>query len=402
MSKVTIIIPTYNRSSLVQETIDSVLGQTYQDFELIVVDDGSTDQTQQVLQERYGSMIRYIFQENQGESAARNHGISLAQGELIAFLDSDDLWLPQKLERQVGIMEADGHLGLVSTHADWINYAGLRLKRSPHGTGQKGDHLSWDELVLDNIVAGGGSSALVRRSVLDVTGGFDKQIRFGEEWDLWLRICAIAKLYQIQEPLVLYRLNPFGTRSWAPRANEAEAMFREHLAILAKAFAQRTDSAIDGQVLRDHAIGCVHLRYAYANYGLGLVEQGKTHWETALSLWRQHAANRDVIRQSVINYSVGYASVAEPGFRVKRAKTIVADIMENLPCALAQMQAERKALTAAVLAELAFHAATHKDVRLARASAAHCLRMDPLWASNLGFLKILVNGGRHLWPEPIQ
>ena len=99
MPTVSIIIPTYNRQSLVQETIDSVLRQSLSDWELIVIDDGSTDETGAVLTERYGTSIRYVYQQNQGESAARNYGISLAQGKYVAFLDSDDLWLPNKLQR---------------------------------------------------------------------------------------------------------------------------------------------------------------------------------------------------------------------------------------------------------------------------------------------------------------
>ena len=158
MPKVSVIIPTYNRQDLVQEAIDSVLNQTFRDWELIVVDDGSTDQTPSVLQERYDSRIIYIYQENQGESAARNRGLYSATGEYVAFLDSDDLWHPKKLQRQIEVFAEKPELGLVSTQAYWINYEGLLLKQTPQGYGRKNKDISWQDLVLDNVVAGGGSA----------------------------------------------------------------------------------------------------------------------------------------------------------------------------------------------------------------------------------------------------
>lgn len=101
MPRVSVIIPTYNRREYVQEAIDSALAQTFTDYEIIVIDDGSTDGTSEALQARYGNRIHYEWQENQGESVARNRGIELARGEYIAFLDSDDLWHPEKLAKQI-------------------------------------------------------------------------------------------------------------------------------------------------------------------------------------------------------------------------------------------------------------------------------------------------------------
>ena len=107
-SLVSVIIPTYNRAHLVTGAIESVLAQTFTDYEIIVVDDGSTDATGEVLSQRYGDRIRYLYQANAGRSVTRNRGVDLAKGEYVAFLDSDDLWLPQKLERMVAFMEAGG------------------------------------------------------------------------------------------------------------------------------------------------------------------------------------------------------------------------------------------------------------------------------------------------------
>ena len=110
MPRVSVVIPTYNRREYVQEAIDSVLAQSYTDYELIVVDDGSNDSTGEALHSRYGDRLAYEWRPNAGVSAARNRGLELARGEFIAFLDSDDVWLPQKLQQQVAFLdESPGH-----------------------------------------------------------------------------------------------------------------------------------------------------------------------------------------------------------------------------------------------------------------------------------------------------
>ncbi len=111
MPKVSVIIPTYNRAHFLCEALDSALSQTFKDFEIIIVDDGSTDNTKQVL-EKYGSRIYYIYQENKGRAEARNTGIRRAKGEHIAFLDDDDIWLPNKLEKQVFFLDARPDIGI--------------------------------------------------------------------------------------------------------------------------------------------------------------------------------------------------------------------------------------------------------------------------------------------------
>ncbi len=114
MPTVSVIIPTYNRRAYVQEAIDSVLAQTYTDYEIIVIDDGSTDGTGEALRERYGDKIIYEWQENQGLSAARNRGIESSRGQYIALLDSDDLWMPEKLERQVACLSQHPEVAMVA------------------------------------------------------------------------------------------------------------------------------------------------------------------------------------------------------------------------------------------------------------------------------------------------
>ena len=401
MSKVSVVIPTYNRQRLVQDTIDAVLRQTFEDFELIVIDDGSTDDTRQALQDRYGARIRYEYQENQGESVARNHGIALASGEYIAFVDSDDLWHPQKLERQVELFDAVPSVGLVSTQAYWINYQGLKLRRTPDGQGRQGNAISWGELVLDNVIAGGGSSALIRRECLERMGGFDQSIRFGEEWELWIRIAHDYEIYQIPIPLTYYRLNPFGTRSWAPRATEAEAMYQEHLTILRKSFEQPACTPAERAESEAQAYSRLHLRHALVNYGHSAEDLGRHYWQMAIDVCPEYATNRKVTDQTLIDYVTGFASVAEPRERLNAIEAMLDRVLSNLPGSLSTLRAERRALLARCLAEMAFLAALNREPGLASRCAYRCCTTAPEWLNNRGLLKILITGGRHLWPEPI-
>lgn len=401
MPEVSVVIPTYNRQSLVQDTIDSVLRQTFADLELIVVDDGSTDDTERVLLDRYGSRIRYVYQENQGESAARNHGIDLARGLYIGFVDSDDLWHPDKLKHQVGVLKANSAIGLVSTQAYWMNFKGLLLCRIPDGEGRRNDTITWAELVLDNVVAGGGSSALIRTECLERAGGFDQSIRFGEEWDLWIRIAHDYQVFQIPTPLVYYRLNPFGTRSWAPRSNEADAMYQEHLAIVRKAFEQPACVFEERRELEAQAYARLHLRHAMINYGHGASEQGRNYWQAAIEACSEYATDTGVIGQTLIDYSVGFASVAEANVRLEALEAMVERVFSSLPESVSVLRREHRKLLAKCCAEMSFQAALNREISLARHCAFRCCVTDPTWLKNRGLLKILLSGGRHLWPVPV-
>lgn len=199
MPKVSIIIPTYNRANLLREAIDSVLAQTYQDFELLVVDDGSTDNTCAVVA-GYGDQVVYRFQENRGVSRARNLGIHASAGAWIAFLDSDDLWLPEKLEQQMAVMEQNPDLRLCHTEEIWIR-RGLRVNpKKKHK--KQGGFIFHDCLPLCVISP---SSVLLRRTLLEEVGYFDENLPACEDYDLWLRITKDYPVYFIEKPLLIKR-----------------------------------------------------------------------------------------------------------------------------------------------------------------------------------------------------
>ncbi len=202
---VSVIIPTYNRADTVPNAIDSVLAQTYKDFEIIVVDDGSTDNTREYLSQRYGDKIRYIYQANSGPSAARNRGVRSSDSELVAFLDSDDYWLPRKLEVQMPLMS---NPDVVLSYTNWKLYTSLDKDFFT----VKGISFDQDPAIIEDparIVSrfkGGGimtSSMICRKSALLRVGGFDERMALYEDVRTRCRLSMEGKFAVAAEPLAV-------------------------------------------------------------------------------------------------------------------------------------------------------------------------------------------------------
>ena len=198
MPEVSVIIPTYNRRDFVREAIASVLTQTYQDFELIVVDDGSKDETQAVVREFSG--VRYVLQENRGVSSARNRGVALSSGRLLAFLDSDDLWQPHKLAKQVAFFVSQPDARICQTEEIWLRN-GVRV--NPHNKHKKPTGDIFTRSLHLCLVSP--SAVMMRRDLFERMGGFDESLPACEDYDLWLRIAATEPVHLIEEPFVIKR-----------------------------------------------------------------------------------------------------------------------------------------------------------------------------------------------------
>lgn len=198
-TQVSVIIPTYNRGWTIGEAVDSVLAQDYRDFELIVVDDGSADNTSQVL-DAYRGTIKVFRQENKGVSAARNRGIAEASGRFIAFLDSDDLWLPQKLSTQVEFFNTTPDALICQTEEVWIR-SGVRV--NPKKRHKKPSGMIFEPSLALCLVSP--SAVMIRRSLLEIVGNFDETLPLCEDYDLWLRISCRFPVYRIDTPLIIKR-----------------------------------------------------------------------------------------------------------------------------------------------------------------------------------------------------
>ena len=220
MPQISVVIPSYNYAHFISDAIRSVLAQTFRDFEIIVVDDGSTDNTQGVVAQ-FGKQVRYIYQANQGPCAARNTGIKASQGQFVALLDADDVWLPKKLELQLPLLEAHSQVGLV--------YSGMYLFDSetsaiigehPISRCHEGHVLR--QLYLDQFVPS--PTPLIRREVFDRVGLFDETMIGPDDWDMWLRIAANYDFAFVAEPLAMYRIHASWGASKSPELYEREML----------------------------------------------------------------------------------------------------------------------------------------------------------------------------------
>lgn len=203
MCLVSVIIPTYNSEKYISCAVDSVLAQNYKELEIIVIDDGSTDKTQTIIK-KYSNNVRYIYQKNSGLSNARNKGIKSSKGEFIAILDSDDEWLPKKIELQMEVMRKSASIGIVSCGGYLIDSNG-RIEGLVERKNYSSNRLLINDLLLKNVVSGG-SFALIRKKCFDKVGMFDENLSSAEDWDMWLRIAKYFDIRFVEKPLARIRV----------------------------------------------------------------------------------------------------------------------------------------------------------------------------------------------------
>ena len=229
MANISVIIPCYNAEKMIRETIESVLAQTYQDFEIIVVDDGSTDHSKEIIQS-FGEKVKYIYQENGGQSAARNTAIRASNGKYLAFVDADDLWFPEKLEKQLKRMNETG--------VDWCfcdceifvdetkNIVGVYSQLVyPPQTGNVAV-----DLLMGNFIAS--PTPIVSKKIFEKAGYFDEspEIRSGEDWEEWVRITIISKVEYVAETLARYRVHSASVTN----NEDPEKVYYSHVAAVNK------------------------------------------------------------------------------------------------------------------------------------------------------------------------
>ncbi|HVU46972.1 MAG TPA: glycosyltransferase family A protein [Terracidiphilus sp.] len=215
--KVSVVIPTYNRADKVGKTIESALAQTFTDLEVIVIDDGSSDNTGEVLRQAFGDRIRYYAQTNQGASMARNKGIECARGEWIAFLDSDDLWEKDKIEWQLKALERlQPNCGGCYTDTRFFNHEETRtLFQLAEQSYRHTEEIGVNDDVLRLLVRPGGagmvvclSSFMVRSDVVRTTGGFDPKLLYSQDSDFMFRLAMRTGFCYVNRPLVWFDRSP--------------------------------------------------------------------------------------------------------------------------------------------------------------------------------------------------
>ena len=241
MPKVSVIIPTRNRAAFLQAAIQSVLNQTFQDFEIIVVDDASEDHTSAVIRSFTEPRIRYLRHESsRGQGATRNAGLHQALGEYVALLDDDDEWMPQKLEKQVALLDGSpSKVGMVYTGICRIQVYSKRVinRLVPDKRGSL-----FEEICKRNFI-GGCSSVMLRRACLEKIGWFDERLASAADYDMWLRISKEFDIEYIREPLVLYTVHPNRiSTNYESKVRGLEAVLHKHgryLALDSKNYSRR-------------------------------------------------------------------------------------------------------------------------------------------------------------------
>jgi glycosyltransferase involved in cell wall biosynthesis len=272
-ANVSVIIPTYNYGRFIQEAVSGVLRQTLAPREIVVVDDGSTDDTQDALTE-FGDFVRYIRQENQGVCAARNTGVANSSGDYIAFADADDVWLPEKLEKQMAKFAGDSEIGLV--HCGMREFEGktgetVRFRLEGEEGWLANELLLWESAAI-NV---SGSAIVVSREAFERVGGFDRAIKVGEDWDFCYRVAKDFKVGFVPEVLVDYR--SLGANAHGNVAEMELGMGRFYV----KAF------AVGGDVikLKRRAYGNFHSVLAGSYFYAGQYRDFARH--AALSIWNR-------------------------------------------------------------------------------------------------------------------
>ena len=251
MPKVSVVIPTYNRESFIEETIESVLNQTFKDFEIIVVDDGSTDNTKEKLK-RFGTKIKLIEQKNSERAVSRNNGVKNSNSEYIAFLDSDDIWIKDKLEKQVNILNTRPNVILAYGQCLRINEKSKPIKIAKRQLNGFSGRV-YENLLLRNFITS--PTPLVRREYFNKTSGFQSQYIPYEDWEYWIRFSLMGDFHFIEEPVAYYRVH----KEQSVQNTNAKKIEDVTTSLLEDSF--KLDSV--SKEVKNKSLGLANLRFCY-------------------------------------------------------------------------------------------------------------------------------------------
>jgi glycosyltransferase involved in cell wall biosynthesis len=292
---VSVVIPTYNHARFVTQAVDSVLAQTYPNVEVVVVDDGSTDETRDLLS-RYEGQINYIYQENRGLSAARNTGILAARGDYLLFLDADDLVPANKLELQVPHLEARLDYGLVYSGWQYVNENATKVIDEVRP--KKQGHLL-KELLCQTFYFPVGTP-IIRHSCFDRVGLFDESLRAEEDADMWIRLAKAGYAFGYVDRILFQyriRLDSMSTHAF----NQVQNMF----AILDKFFAD-PDLPGDIKALEPEVYSIAHCTAAARFYRTGEIEAGRDHFRQAISTCPSLASDKKWLLRQISGVALDF------------------------------------------------------------------------------------------------
>lgn len=371
MPTVSVIIPAYNQAQYLSESIQSVLDQTFQDFEIIVVNDGSVDHTHQVVESFIDPRIHYIYQENRGLAAARNTGIRNSGGPYLTFLDADDLFLPEKLSLLVAELEVRSDLGLVAGQAIAIDELGRQIGKTFNTPLPEDPTL----LLLNNPLHVG--SVLLSQLWLERVGYFDEVLRAYEDWDLWLRLARSGcSMEYIPQPVSCYRFH----RSQMTR--EPDRMRVASFAMLDKLFGD-PNLPEHWRELRDQAYGNAYLRAAAQAYRTGFFESARSDLSEALELNPKLFLNGP---DTITSQFFAWAADLRTGDPIQ----FLENVYQNLPDNLVSVRQQRRNVLAGVAVRYAFESYHGQEFTKVRCYLRRAIRYNPWWLKNRSVWSIYV------------
>ena len=371
MAKVSVIIPAYNQVHYLADAIRSVLEQTEPDLELIVVDDGSTDSTAEVVHGVRDERLRYIYQENRGLSAARNTGIRCATSPYLTFLDSDDLFLPEKLEILLDEMENHPELGLVAGQAIPINEEGRQIGRV-FATPLPEDS---SKLLLGNPLHVG--SVMLRKRWQESAGWFDESLRSYEDWDMWLRLARLGcPMGWVAKPVSLYRFHP------EQMTRIGKQMTTATFTVLDKIFAN-PHLPPDWRDRRDVAYSHASLRAAAQAYHAGDYPLAQQYIAEAVRLNPELA---EAGGQKLADQFLAWTDLP----KVKDPFAFLERIYAHLPQKLETLQRRKRRNLSRAAIQTAFEAYQAGDLSASRTAIRRAVRYQPGWLLNRGVVAILI------------
>lgn len=372
MNMVSVIIPAYNQGRYLGAAIQSALDQTYPTIEIVVVDDGSTDSTAAVAAGFADPRLRYLYQANRGLSAARNTGIQAAQGLYLSFLDSDDMFLPQKLALLVAELDGKPELGLVAGQAIPIDETGRQIGEAftrpfPADSAQ---------LLLGNPVHVG--SILLRRSWQERVGFFDEGLRSYEDWDMWLRLArAGCQMGWVAQPVSLYRFHQ------AQMTRIGTQMTTATFAVLDKVF---SDPALPDTWRAQHnlAYSNAHLRAAAQAYHSEDFDAAGRSLHEAVELQPSLLSDNS---KPLADRFVGWTRLP----KTRDPLVYLATIYDHLPNGFETLHARRRHELGSMAMQLAFEAYQRGDLPAVRTRTRQALIYQPTWLKDRGALKLLMH-----------
>lgn len=379
---VSAIIPTYNRAAFICEAVQSALAQAYDNLEVIVVDDGSTDDTRGALA-RYEGDIHYIYQDNRGVSEARNTAIAASRGEFIAFLDSDDIWLPGKLACQVDFLLTHPEVGMVASHAIAIDKNSNPLSDRPLFAFQGEGWVSISTNVLCSPLPV--DTLVIRRSCLPAPAPFTPAVSFGEDWEMCLRVGARYPIWFIAQTLAAVRVHE--SNVMAPLANQRQVdlKLQNRLGVIERVFPILPGDATALNSLRTRAEAREYAEAAAPSYANGALDAAASRLGKAAALdpatWQG---------EELVALLSNFAKLVFQKHGEEAALAFLQDVFTHLPPEIKDPDRLAHSVRArALIFTIGFSALAHDEPRKAAANILKGLAQQPSYLGNVGVLTTL-------------